>query len=763
MFKFLKYIVTKKYILGLDELNFTSLYYHKYNIIYKSFKIILNFVFKNLNDILKLKLQNNNKNHFSTLNFIKNNEDSSLEKYKFIKIFIRWVKHKYLNFKLKMHTRIKFELLRFIDLKKYLKLKMLLKNNKKLYKSVFYKSIEEQDNIYYLKKYNFISYIFKIYSIIPKIFNLFFFRKKYDFENLNTIKEYYIPEQEFEIKNIKSNKFQFLKNFYMEYLYRQSQRLYSEIISEKLQRIFYVRLFIALCAMIYFLLFFNRQVIYEKIWKLYLKEPALEILHELITAIPKIQNYLPDWIKDNIFTEIYKKILIFNLSLKYFKLTDLNFIFIFLFQNNIDAINEIVETYFILNVNLLDKIEKSLNIKDFIFENLPLIEYKIIIVIYFTFLFCSLYIEFVKCIDRFLNYVINKIIYIIKYLKKIHFNKLWIILTTSFFFIFGFIYPLYRDFKIYFLRKTKIFNYLGQMINSIITLLILFKTFCFKYYVLKQYKLYFYKNIYFKSIELFFFFFICINIFLTLCYVVQIYILYLNIVKFNYLLYLYENICVLTNIYSYHFQRYNYYFSILLILYLSISLIEFKIYNFKNLILKNFFIFTIIYWILIFLPYYIEILTSLIISNFLFKQIFIKLFNFLFKEFSSLKNFNLLYILFNWNFFLLFNINIIFVLMYYIFKTFNFPIINLIIFLFLVINCIFIRIQIKLGYELNLYFKILHQQKILKIKSMKNITITKNFKNIHILISLFLFLHSYYFFKNANFYFYELFFSILNF
>jgi hypothetical protein len=763
MFKFLKYIITKKYILGLDELNLKSLYYHKYNVIYKSFKIILNFVFKNLNDILKLKLQNNNKNHFSTLNFIKNNEESSLEKYKFIKIFIRWIKRKYLKLKLKMHTRINFELLRFIDLKKYLKLKILLKNNKKLYKSVFYKSIEEQDNIYYLKKYNFISYIFKIYSIIPKIFNLFFFRKKYDFENLNTIKEYYIPEQEFEIKNIKSNKLQFLKNFYMEYLYRQSQRLYSEIISERIQRIFYFRLLILLSAVMYFFLFFNRQVIYEKIWTLYLKEPALEILYELIPEIPKIQNYLPDWAKYNIFTEIYKKFLIFNLSLKYFKLTDLNFIFIFIFQNNIDNINEIVETYFILNINLLDKIEKYLNIKDFIFENLPLIEYKIIILIYFTFLFCSLYIEFLKLIDRFLNYLINKIIYIIKYLKKIHFNKLWIILTTSFFFIFGFIYPLYRDFKIYFLHKTKIFNHLSQMINYIITLLILFKTFCFKYYVLKQYKLFFYKNIYFKYIELFFYFLIYINIFLILCYLVQIYILYLNIVKFNYLLYLYENICVLTNIYSYHFQRYNYYFSILLILYLIISLIEFKIYNFKNLILKKFFTFTIIYWILIFLPYYIEILTSLIISNFFFKKIFIKLFNFLFKEFSSLKNFNLLYILFNWNFFLLVNINIIFVSIYYVLNVFNLSIINLIIFLFLVINCIFIRIQIKLGYELNLYFKILHQQKLLKIKSMKNITITKNFKNIHIFIYLFLFLHSYYFFKNANFYFYELFFSILNF
>ena len=748
MFKFLKYIITKKYILNISDLQ--SPYYHKYTIIYKSFKIISNFILKDLNDILKIQKSTNS--HFNTLNFIKNNEESSLEKYKFYKNLLRWIKSNYKNFKLKIYTSINFELLRFIDLKKYIKLKVLLKSNKKLHKSIFYKSIEEQDNIYYLKKYNFITYILKIYSIIPKFLNLFFFRKKYDFENLNTIKEYYIPEQEFEIKNIKSNKLQFLKNFYMEYLYRQSQRLYSEIILEKLQRIVYLRLFIVGIISIYFILFFNRQVIYEKIWTLYLREPTIQILYELIPEIPTIKNYLPDYIKFNIFTEIYKKILFLKFTLQYFKLNDLNFIFIFIFQKDIDNINEIIETYFILNINLLDKIEKYLNIKDLIFENLPLIEYRIIIVIYFTLLFCCLYIKLLKFIDNYLNYMIDRIIYIIKYFKKIYFNRLWIILITSFFFIFGFIYPLYRNFKIYFLPKTKIFNNLNNVINYIITLLIIFKTFCFKYYILKHYKIFYYKNIFFKYIEIFLKIIICINIFLILCYLLQIYILYLNIIKFNYLLYLYKNIYILTNIYSYHLHKYNYYFSILLILYFIISLIEFKIYNFK---LKNYFTFTIIFWLFIFLPYYIEILTSLIISNFFFKKIFIKLFNFLFKEFSSVKNFNLLYIIFNWNLFLLFNINIIFILIYNLLNILNLSIINFIIFLFLIINCIFIRIQIKLGYELNLYFKILHQQKFLKIKSMKSLKLKKKFKNIHIFIYIFLFIHSYYFLKNYNFYFSE--------
>jgi hypothetical protein len=756
MFKFFKYILTQKYYNEYKiKFNLAETYYHKYSLNYKEVKIILNIIIKNLNDILKVKLPNNK--HFETINFIKNNEESSLEKYKFYKNIIRYIKKIFKIIRLKFYTRINFELLRFIDLKKYLKLKILLKHNKNLYKSIFYRSIEEQDNIYYFKKYNFITYIFKIYYIIPQIFKLLFFRKKYDFNDLNTIKEYFIKEQDISIKNIKTNKLHFLKNLYMEYLYRQSQRFASEIVYENLQRIFYFRLIFAGIIVTYFCLFFNRQVIYEKIWILYLREPTLNILYELIPKLPPINNYLPDYIKDNMFTEIYKKFGLFNLSLKYFKLKDLKFIFIFIFQNDMDNINEIIETFFILNINLLDKVEKYLNIKDLIIENLPITEYKIIILIYFTLLFCSVYIKILQFIDKYLNYVIYKIIYIIKYLKKIHFHKFWVILTTIFFFIFGFIYPVYRDFKLYFLPKTKIFNNLNHVINYIITVLILFKVLCFKYYMLKKYKIFYYKNIFLKFIDIFFKILIFINVFLILCYFLQIYILYINIIKFDYLLYLYKNIYFLSNIYSYHFQRYTYYFYVLFILYIIISIVEFKIYNYKNIRTKKILFFTIIYWILIFLPYYIEILTSLIISKFFFEKIFIKLFKFLFKEFSSIKNFNLLYILFNWNFIFLFSINILFLLIYYtLLNTFNILFINLIIFLFMIINCIFIRIQIKLGYELNLYFKILHQQKLLNIKSMKILKIKKKLKNIHIFLFALYLIHSYYFFKNFNFYLYEL-------
>lgn len=755
MFKIFRYYFVKTFVIPINTEYYKDPYYEKYTKKIKNNKInyILTTV-KSFSHLLNIKIPSDQE--VKTNLFLQINTQSIFEKKIYtniIYICIHFLKKKLLLKLNNIFNFITLKIFKLINYKKFLYIDNLIKDNKHLYNKVYYQKKYENENKFYIQKYYFIIYLFKIYETIPKIKKIFLFsfKTKYNFENLYTIKAYYIPITYF--KKYKTSRFNTLTNKYLQYVYSQSQRTDLEIINDKIMKAFYIRALLVLLLIIYIFFFCNKYIVYEKIWKLYLKEPLLNIFHDLniLPKLPNISNYLPYFITNNYITNFYPKLLVLKLAFTYLNLEHFFQSFYVIFEKEIINIEEIIHAYFIFNINNLYKKEQYLNFQNINFELLPIIPLKIVIISLITLIISFYFIKLLKLIDSYIDPLYHETQHQILLVIQYFFDLNWKIIRISILYIFGLVYPTYRDFKLYFLPNSIVFKNIKEIINFIIIPKLLFKSLIFKTYILKNYYLFIYKNIYISIFELIISTIFYINLIIISLYIIKTYQIFIDIYFFKNLIDTLKNI---NNNVSYDlFTIHNFCISNFIYSYIILSILEFKVFKIKNFKLWNFILFTITFWLIILIMFkYLEYLNlfliNFIISKIFLYPIFIKLFNFTFKQFASLKNFNLLYIMFNYNILIFFIFNIIFIIFFFILKLLNIPLFLLNIFLFYIIlnNCLLLQIQIKLAIELNIYFQILNQQQLLNIKSLKvKHNINNNINNSKYIkfLTIFLIIHLY--------------------